>query len=71
VAAAFIALEAMNVFPLVRLMKILEHVKAKIEQTVNKLRQVKVYASLNSKVPLSWLRSSSKKPKLCQIVDGQ
>ncbi|KAF9301824.1 hypothetical protein BGZ74_006226 [Mortierella antarctica] len=70
-AATYIAPEAMNVFPLVRLMEVFEHAKAKVEQTVNQLRRVKVHASLNPKVPLSWLRPSFKKPKLCQIVDGQ
>ncbi|KAG0077695.1 hypothetical protein BGZ92_001820 [Podila epicladia] len=70
-AAAYIAPEAMNVFPLVHMMEVFEHAKAKIEQTVDQLRRVKVHASSNPKVPLSWLRPSFKKPKLCQIVDGQ
>ncbi|KAG0354841.1 hypothetical protein BG005_006171 [Podila minutissima] len=70
-AATYIAPEAMNVFPLVHLMEVFEHARAKVEQTVNQLRRVKVHASLNPKVPLSWLRPSFKKPKLCQIVDGQ
>ncbi|KAG0339834.1 hypothetical protein BG000_001231 [Podila horticola] len=70
-AATYIASEAMNVFPLVHLMEVFEHAKAKVEQTVDQLRRVKVHASRTPKVPLSWLRPSFKKPKLCQIVDGQ
>ncbi|KAF9323776.1 hypothetical protein BG006_001161 [Podila minutissima] len=70
-AATYIASEAMNVFPLVHLMEVFEHAKAKVEQTVDQLRRVKVHASPTPKVPLSWLRPSFKKPKLCQIVDGQ
>ncbi|KAG0015828.1 hypothetical protein BGZ81_011500 [Podila clonocystis] len=70
-AATYIASEAMNVFPLVHLMEVFEHAKAKVEQTVDQLRRVKVHANPNPKVPLSWLRPSFKKPKLCQIVDGQ
>ena len=70
-AATYIAPEAMNVFPLVHLMEVFEYAKMKVEQTVDQLRRVKVHASPNPKVPLSWLRPSFKKPKLCQIVDGQ
>ncbi|KAG0322854.1 hypothetical protein BG000_002783 [Podila horticola] len=70
-AAAYIAPEAMNVFPLVHLMEVFEHAKMKVEQTVDQFRRVKVHASPNPRVPLSWLRPSFKKPKLCQIIDGQ
>ncbi|KAF9542685.1 hypothetical protein EC957_001740 [Mortierella hygrophila] len=70
-AATYIASEAINVFPLVHLMEVFEHAKMKVEQTVDQIRRVKVHASPNPKVPLSWLRPSFKKPKLYRIVDGQ
>lgn len=70
-AAAHIIPDAMNAFPLVHLMEVFDHAKSKVERTVNQLRQVKVNASPNPKVPLSWLRPSFKKPKLYQIDDGQ
>ncbi|KAG9061641.1 hypothetical protein KI688_007222 [Linnemannia hyalina] len=70
-AATYIASEAINVFPLVHLMEVFEHAKVKVEQTVDQIRRVKVHASPNPKVPLSWLRPSFKKPKLYRIVDGQ
>ncbi|KAG0017852.1 hypothetical protein BGZ82_000635, partial [Podila clonocystis] len=38
-AATYIASEAMNVFPLVHLMEVFEHAKAKVEQTVDQLRR--------------------------------
>ncbi|KAI8595476.1 hypothetical protein EDD21DRAFT_39106 [Dissophora ornata] len=70
-ATTYIAPEAMNVFPLVHLMEIFEHAKVKVQQTVTQIRRVKVHASPNPKVPLSWLRPSFTKPKLCLIHDGQ
>ena len=69
--ASYVASEAMNVFPLDHLMEIFENADAKVRQTVAQIRQVKVHESLNPKVPLSWLRSSFKMPKLCPVVDGQ
>ena len=71
IATTYIPPEAMNVFPLVHLMEIFEHVKVKVQQTVTQIRRVKVQASSSPNVPLSWLRPSFKKPRLCQIVDGQ
>ncbi|KAF9118220.1 hypothetical protein BGW39_001375 [Mortierella sp. 14UC] len=70
-ATTYIAPEAMNVFPLVHLMEIFEHIQGKVQQTVTQIRQVKVHPSPSPKVPLSWLRPSFKKPRRCQIVDGQ
>lgn len=70
-ASAIIAPDAMNAFPLIRLMEIFEHVKGKIKQTVTEIRRVKVRPSENPKVPLSWCRPSFKKPKRFLVVDGQ
>lgn len=70
-ASAYIVPAAMNAFPLVHLMEVFEHAKAKVEKTVDQLRRVKIHASLNPKVPLSWLRPSFMKPKLLLIVNGQ
>ncbi|KAF9193505.1 hypothetical protein BGZ49_003279 [Haplosporangium sp. Z 27] len=71
IATSYIVPDAMNTFPLLHLMEIFEHAKAKVEHTVTQIRQVKVRPSPNPKVPLAWLRPSFKKPKLCQIIDGQ
>ncbi|KAF9115598.1 hypothetical protein BGX30_006222, partial [Mortierella sp. GBA39] len=70
-ATTYIAPEAMSVFPLVHLMEIFEHIQGKVQQTVTQIRQVKVHSSPSPKVPLSWLRPSFKKPRRCQVVDGQ
>lgn len=70
-ASTYIAPEAINVFPLVHMMEIFEHIQGKVQQTVNQIRQVKVHPSPNPKVPLSWLRPSFKKPRRCHILDGQ
>ncbi|KAG0299675.1 hypothetical protein BGZ98_009860, partial [Dissophora globulifera] len=67
--AAYIAPDAINTFPLIHLMEVFDHARAKVEKTVDQLRRVKIHASPNPKVPLSWLRPSFKKPKLYQIVD--
>ncbi|KAG0069666.1 hypothetical protein BGZ90_000128 [Linnemannia elongata] len=69
-ASTYIAPEAINVFPLVHMMEIFEHIQGKVQQTVTQIRQVKVHPSPNPKVPLSWLRPSFKKPRRFQILDG-
>ncbi|KAG0261889.1 hypothetical protein DFQ27_002717 [Actinomortierella ambigua] len=68
-AASYVVPEAMNAFPLDRLVEVFEHAKTKVEQTVSELRRVKVHASPVPKVPLSWIRPSFKNPELCQVVD--
>ncbi|KAG0207779.1 hypothetical protein B0O80DRAFT_40861 [Mortierella sp. GBAus27b] len=70
-ASAHVIADAMNAFSLVHLMEVFDHARSKVERTVNQLRRVKVHASQNPKVPLSWLRPSFKKPRLYQIDDGQ
>lgn len=70
-AAVYIAPDAMNMFPLVRLMEVFDHARAKVQQTVNQIREVKVEESKNPKAPLSWLRPSFHKRKRHQIEDGQ
>ncbi|KAF9424154.1 hypothetical protein BGZ76_003551, partial [Entomortierella beljakovae] len=68
-ASSYISPDAMNAFPLVHLMEAFAHAKVKVEKTVAQIRKVKVHASSNPKVLLSWLRPSFRKPKLCQVVD--
>ncbi|KAF9418274.1 hypothetical protein BGZ76_004431 [Entomortierella beljakovae] len=70
-ATSYISPDAMNAFPLVHLLEVFAHAKVKVEKTVAQIRQVKVHASSTPKVPLSWLRPSFRKPKLCLVVDGQ
>ncbi|KAF9992280.1 hypothetical protein BGZ79_003284 [Entomortierella chlamydospora] len=71
VAASYIPPAAMNVFNLVHLMEVFAHARVKVEKTVAQIRRVKVHGSPNPKVPLSWLRPSFKKPKLCSIFDAE
>ncbi|KAF9299505.1 hypothetical protein BGZ88_006545 [Linnemannia elongata] len=52
-AAAYTVPDTMSTFPLVHLMQIFEHTKAKVQRTVDRLRRVKIYASPTPKVPLS------------------
>ncbi|KAG0237444.1 hypothetical protein BGW41_008386 [Actinomortierella wolfii] len=61
-AATYIVPDAMNAFPLVRLMNIFKYAKDKVEKTVGELRRVKIHQCANPKVPLLWLRPSFKKP---------
>ncbi|KAG0341230.1 hypothetical protein BG004_006109 [Podila humilis] len=68
-ASAYFVPDAMNAFPLVRLLEVFEHAKLKAEKTVDELRRVKIHASPTPNVPLSWLRPSFNKPKLCEVVD--
>ncbi|KFH63691.1 hypothetical protein MVEG_10384 [Podila verticillata NRRL 6337] len=66
-AAAYIALNAMNMFPIVRLMEVFDHSR-EIQQTVNQSREVKVEESKCPKVPLSWLWPSFQKSKLFGLI---
>ncbi|KAG0047784.1 hypothetical protein BGZ83_007218 [Gryganskiella cystojenkinii] len=70
-ASSYIVPSAMNAFSIAHLMEVFEYAKAKVEQTVTQIRQVKVRASLTPKVPLLWLRPSFRKPKLIRVADGQ
>ncbi|KAF8923217.1 hypothetical protein BGZ58_003223 [Dissophora ornata] len=61
--------KAENMFPLCRLLEILESTKIMVERTLVNLRAVKIASSDTPLVPFSWLRPSYTKPRKILLPD--
>ncbi|KAI7817084.1 hypothetical protein BC939DRAFT_496908 [Gamsiella multidivaricata] len=59
--------DANNLYPLVRILEIMQGVKEMTSSTVTSVRQMKLRPSKTPLVPLSWLRTSFHKPRRIEI----